>query len=103
MKKKLQLFALSLLLIAYSYKVSAQTYTIHGVVADSNAHALPDAVISIYRNSDSVVVQRFKSDKQGIFLSNDLKSSESYLLSVEYLGYDTYFQNLNKGVKDSIL
>ena len=73
----------------------AQTYTIKGVVVDSNAHALPDAVVSIYKNTDSVIVQRFKTDKQGHFSSNDLNAQESYFLSVEYLGYDTYFQNLN--------
>lgn len=85
-----------------AFFAQAQTFIVRGVVADSNSHALPDAIITISKAKDSTVIQRFKSDKQGNFESNPLKSFMGYLISVEYLGYDTYFQNIPRGTKDSV-
>jgi len=80
---------LSLLLILLSYTVFSQNIHVTGKVYDSKSNAgLPSANVILCHLPDSTV-KGTTSDSKGVFYFTNIKSGK-YLLSVKFMGYQTY-------------
>jgi hypothetical protein len=70
-----------LFLMVYGEFSHAQQASIKGVITDtSNQKKLENAVISLLRKSDSVLVTFTRSNKDGVFLLNKLPAGEFVML-----------------------
>jgi hypothetical protein len=81
---------LLLLIFSTSIIVHSQTSSIKGTVADTTEKKnLSNVVISLLRNSDSVLVKFTRTDKNGNFNINDLAPNE-YVLMITYPKFADY-------------
>jgi hypothetical protein len=87
----MQKIVLPLLLIIFSIQTSlCQTSGIKGKLVDSSSNLTPsNAVISVLRQQDSILVKYSRSDKNGNFQINHLDSGK-YIILVSYPKYGDY-------------
>lgn len=87
--KNLLLVAVATLLSLFAH---SQTFTMKGVVQDSNANPIFAATIKLMQ--DSAVITGAVADVNGAFELN-VKSAGRYGLLIEKIGYDDYFKVIN--------
>ena len=74
--------------------VSAQQGSLKGTITDTlNKQNLPNAVVSVLRQKDSVLVSYTRADKTGQFHLSDLKNG-NYIFMVSYPGYADYVEKI---------
>ena len=83
-----------LILCSTLTKISAQIFTVEGVVADSALHALQNAEVRLLNTVDSSLVELQQSDATGAFSFKNISDQKNYILKVSYLGYINYTQDI---------
>lgn len=79
---------LFLLFTLISLQVSAQKYTVKGILKDNDQNELIGAVVVLLNPSDSVMVAYGVSDTKGVFSLPNIKGG-SYNMQITYVGYGT--------------
>ena len=89
-------FLLFLIFCASFIKISAQTFSIEGVVADSALHALQNAEVKLLNAIDSSVVQVQQTNAKGEFSLKNVVVQKDYIVTVSFLGYIDFAQTIFK-------
>ena len=80
---------LYLLVLLLPFKILAQSFSIAGIIVDkTNNIPLEFSSVSIYKSSDSTLLNGVITDLDGNFLIKGLKNG-SFYLKIQFLGYDT--------------
>ena len=83
---------LSLFLLC-SYLSYGQDYSISGEILDANNNAIEFANIIVFNEDQSDVLKGTSTDLKGFFILNNLESN-TYILKVSFIGYQTYEQKI---------
>ncbi|MGK9368322.1 TonB-dependent receptor [Melioribacter sp. Ez-97] len=81
------------LLLALNVLVYSQSFTVRGRVVDTHSSPLELANIMLLYSVDSSIVKGTSSDNAGQFILTALNPGK-YVLKISYLGYETYYKNL---------
>ena len=92
MKKIITLiFSLSTIL---SFGQALESYTVKGVVLDSNKAILPYTTVVLLSQKDSTLVNYSVSNDFGIFEMVKVKPA-NYIMQLSYMGYKTYSKKVS--------
>jgi len=81
------LFILSILLLCLSFKISAQNYSVQGILFDKQDNTpLPGATIVMTNSNDSNIIRYAIADDKGYFILNSLRK-QKYRLKITLIGY----------------
>lgn len=93
-KMKKTIFLLSLLCLCAVSTLMAQKSSLKGAITDTlNKQNLPNAVISVLRAKDSVLVKFTRTDAKGNFEMKDLQAG-NFILMVSYPSYADYVEKI---------
>jgi outer membrane receptor protein involved in Fe transport len=70
-----------------------QDYSISGEILDANNNAIEFANIIVFNEDQSEVLKGTSTDLKGFFILNNLESN-TYILKVSFIGYQTYEQKI---------
>ncbi|WP_245584979.1 TonB-dependent receptor domain-containing protein [Psychroserpens burtonensis] len=88
--KLLHIFSLFLLYSSLGY---GQEYSISGKILDAHDRAIEFANIIVFNTDQSEVLKGTSTDASGFFIINNLESN-TYILKVSFIGYQTYEQKV---------
>lgn len=95
-----KLFTVFTLVLSFGFtQISAQKFTITGVVADSVGKALPSATVLLLSASDSSLASFGRTTDKGVFTLKNVSPSADYLLKITFVGYEPYWQDVKKDLK----
>jgi Outer membrane protein beta-barrel family/Carboxypeptidase regulatory-like domain len=95
MKKTLLIFLASVLSLA----LSAQKYSITGIVIDSGGKPMEGSAVVLLNSADSSMVGFSRSKADGTILIRNVPTGTAYTLRATFVGYDTYLQDIPKDFK----
>ena len=99
MKTLFTLFTALILPLAGTSNARAQV-AIKGKVLDEGENSIPYTTVVLLNPTDSAVVQGKITNEQGEFLFEQISSGD-YLLSISFVGYETFYKEL-MGIKSDI-
>ncbi|MFT5242673.1 MAG: hypothetical protein ACI8QQ_000593, partial [Psychroserpens sp.] len=82
-----------LILLLCSYMGYGQDYAVSGKIIDAKGNAIEFANIIIYNDDQSEVLKGTSTGENGFFILNNLESN-TYILKVSFIGYQTYEQKV---------
>lgn len=95
-----KLFTIFTLVLCFGFtQISAQKFSITGVVAGGDGKALQSATVLLLAAKDSSLVSFGRTTDKGVFLLKNVPSATDYLLKITFVGNEPYFQDVLKDVK----
>jgi outer membrane receptor protein involved in Fe transport len=96
MKKTQFIFLLASL---FSLALTAQKYTITGIIIDSAGKPMEGSAVVLLNSADSSMVGFSRSKADGIFTIKNVPTGTAYTLRATFVGHDTYLQDIPKDYK----
>jgi outer membrane receptor protein involved in Fe transport len=97
MKKTL----LILLASVFSLALSAQKYSITGIVIDSAGKPMEGSAVVLLNSADSSMVGFSRSKADGVFLIRNVPTGTAYTLRATFVGHDAFLQDISKDFKEA--
>ena len=90
----------TLLASIFSLALSAQKYSITGIVIDSAGKPMEGSAVVLLNSADSSMVGFSRSKADGVFLIRNVPTGTAYTLRATFIGHDTYLQDISKDFKN---
>jgi Outer membrane protein beta-barrel family/Carboxypeptidase regulatory-like domain len=96
MKKTQFIFLMASL---FSLALSAQKYSISGIIIDSAGKPMEGSAVVLLNSADSSMVGFSRSKADGIFTIKNVPTGTAYTLRATFVGHDAYLQDIPKDYK----
>jgi outer membrane receptor protein involved in Fe transport len=95
-----KLFTVFTLIFCFGFtQISAQKFSIVGVVADSVGKAMQNATVLLLSAKDSSLISFGRTSDKGVFTLKNVPPAADYILKITFVGYEPYWQDVKKDLK----